>query len=260
MTFVQQDFIISTELQDKIQQIDKLKAQLSQLRPLTATELKRLREEFMIEMTYNSNAIEGNTLTLRETALIINEGITIGGKSVREHLEVIGFKDALNYMFELVNQPEALNERQIKELHSLVLMNDMSHRGVYRQVPVKILGSVHETTPPYLIAEEMNALISNYQHKLKVEHALIAIAWLHLAFESIHPFIDGNGRVGRLLLNLELLKQHYLPIDIKFTDRELYYRCFDDYHLSNGNPKMLLDLVLNYQQQMLQHYVGILSV
>lgn len=243
----------------RLVEIDQLKAQLAELRPLTATELKRLREEFIIETTYNSNAIEGNTLTLRETALILNEGITIGGKSVREHLEVIGFRDALYYMFELVKHAEPLTERTIQELHSLVLMNDAEHRGVYRKLPVRILGSIHETTPPYLITEQMAQLIENYQQYLITQHPLIAIAWLHLAFESIHPFIDGNGRVGRLLLNLELLKHQYLPIDIKFTDRELYYQCFDDYHQSHHQPTMLLNLMLGYQKQQLEQYIAILS-
>lgn len=181
--------------------------------------MKRLREEFIIESSYNSNAIEGNTITLRETVLILKEGMTIAEKLLREHLDIIGFKDAFNYIYELVANNESLSERAIKDIHSLVLMNGAENRGVYRKIPVRILGAENEPPPPYLIAEEMQSLIRKIPAKLTALHPIEAISWLHLAFESIHPFIDGNGRTGRLLINFELLKHGYLPVDIKFTNR-----------------------------------------
>lgn len=241
-----------------LQQIDKLKSELSNLRPLTQSELKRLRSEFIIESSYNSNAIEGNTITLRETALILNDGITIAEKPIRDHLDIIGFKDAFNFLFELVANNEELSERTIKEIHSLVLMSDAEHRGKYRNIPVKILGAENEPTQPYLIAEEMADLIANYKQKLMTEHPLQAIAWLHLVFESIHPFIDGNGRTGRLLLNFELLKNGYLPVDIKFKDRAKYYQCFDDYH-KTSTSLALCDLIAHYEKSELERYIAILK-
>ena len=140
-------------LQNKLNHVSKLQAELKSLRPLNTTELKRLRDEFMIENTYNSNAIEGNTLTLRETALILQEGITIAEKPIKEHLEVIGHKDAFEYVMSLTDKTEALTERIIKDVHSLVLMNDNLNRGVYRGVPVTILGALHTPPQPYLVAK-----------------------------------------------------------------------------------------------------------
>lgn len=240
-------------------QIDHLKQKISQLRPLSASEVQRLREEFIIESSYNSNAIEGNTITLRETVLILKEGMTIAEKPIREHLDIIGFKDAFNYIYELVANNEPLTERAIKDIHSLVLMSNAENRGVYRKIPVRILGVENEPTPPYLIAEEMAILIVKYQQKLTALHPLEAISWLHLAFESIHPFIDGNGRTGRLLLNFELLKQGYLPVDIKFTDRAKYYQCFDEYHKNQQDVSALLALISDYELKELERYLAILE-
>ncbi|AUI66469.1 MULTISPECIES: Fic family protein [Glaesserella] len=240
-------------------QIEHLKQKISELRPLSVDEIKRLREEFIIESSYNSNAIEGNTITLRETVLILKEGITIAEKPIREHLDIIGFKDAFNYIYELVANNEPLTERAIKDVHSLVLMSNAENRGVYRRIPVRILGAENEPTPPYLIAEEMALLIEKYQQKLTSCHPLEAISWLHLAFESIHPFIDGNGRTGRLLLNFELLKQGYLPVDIKFTDRAKYYQCFDDFHKNQQDVSSLLNLISQYELSELKRYLAILE-
>lgn len=242
-----------------LQEIDTLKTRLTALRPLTQAELKRLRHEFIIESSYNSNAIEGNTITLRETALILNDGITIAEKPLREHLDIIGFKDAFQFVFDTVAQQEVLNEHTIKDIHALVLMGEAEHRGRYRSIPVRILGAENEPVAPHFITEEMCRMLVDYQEKLTKIHPIAAIAWLHLRFESIHPFIDGNGRTGRLLMNLELMKHGYLPVDIKFTDRLQYYRCFDDFHKSGGNPEMLCGLIATYEKSELECYIAILS-
>lgn len=142
--------------------IDSLKNTLHRLRPLSNAELQRLREEFIIETTYNSNAIEGNTLTLRETALILQEGITITEKPLREHLDIIGFKDAFYYIIEAASQNTPLTEDTIKAIHSLVLMNDRENRGKYRSVPVRILGALHTPLQPYQIEPAINQLLQQY--------------------------------------------------------------------------------------------------
>lgn len=236
------------------QQIDELKAKLASLRPLNETELKRLRDEFAIENTYNSNAIEGNTLTLRETALILQEGITIAEKPVKDHLEVIGHRDAFEYIVALVEKDCPLSESTVKAIHSLVLMNDASNRGIYRNVPVRIIGAQTEPPQPYLVPVQMETLIADYTSMLKKMHVIEAVAEFHLRFESIHPFIDGNGRTGRLIMNFELMKAGLLPVNIKFTDRRKYYDCFDDYYATQ-KPDMLAGLIAKYEKEELEKYI-----
>lgn len=239
--------------------VDVLKNELSSLKPLNETEIKRLRDEFAIEITYNSNAIEGNSLTLRETALILQEGITISQKPLREHLDIIGFKDAFDFIMDCAERERALTEGLIKDIHALVLMNDARNRGVFRRVPVQIIGSTHNLPQPYLIEPYMEKLIFNYSEWLKELPAIEAIARFHLEFESIHPFIDGNGRTGRLILNLELVKHGYLPVDIKVTDAARYYKCFDDYRVNDLNPEMMTELIAEYEKSQLEKYITIVE-
>lgn len=239
--------------------IDQLKEQLAILRPLNDTELKRLREEFMIENTYNSNAIEGNTLTLRETALILQEGVTIAQKPIKEHLEAIGHKDAFEYVVTLADTHSPLTERVIKDIHSLILMNDANNKGVYRSVPVRILGANHTPPQPYLVPVQMEHLIADYETMKREKHIIEAIAEFHLRFEGIHPFIDGNGRTGRLVLNLELMKAGLLPVNVKFADRALYYSCFDEYYSDQRSADPMIELISKYESEELQRYIAILS-
>lgn len=243
---------------DTIKQAYELKEKLSGLRPLNKGELKRLREEFMVNNTYNSNAIEGSTLTLRETTMILQEGITIAEKPIKEHLEAIGHKDAFEYITDIADKKTELSERVIKELHSLVLMADRENRGTYRRVPVTILGAMHEPPQPYLVPKLMEELVLEYNEKSNTSKIIEAVALLHLKFESIHPFIDGNGRTGRLLLNFELMKKGFLPVNIKFSDRAKYYNCFDDY-CENGLPDMLTELIADYEVQELKRYISIIE-
>ncbi|GHV33588.1 cell division protein Fic [Synergistales bacterium] len=242
--------------------IDELKARLDSLRPLNSAELKRLREEFIIENTYDSNAIEGNTLTLRETALILRDGLTIAGKPIKEHLEAIGHRDAFGYITELAEAKHDnafLTERVVKELHSLVLMNDAKNRGLYRNMAVRIVGAAHAPPPPYLVREQMENLISAYNDGKSGKHIIEAAAEFHIGFENIHPFIDGNGRTGRLILNLELIRAGFLPVNIKFADRGKYYDCFDDFHISGGVSDAMTRLILGYETEELSKRITMLE-
>ena len=239
--------------------VDQLKDKLSALRPLNETELKRLREEFVVENTYNSNAIEGSTLTLRETALILQEGITIAEKPVKEHLEAIGHKDAFDYVMTLADAKTPLTERVIKDIHSLVLIDDAANKGVYRSVPVQILGALHTPPQPYLVPVQMEQLLSDYEQMKQEKHIIEAISEFHLRFEGIHPFIDGNGRTGRLILNLELIKAGFLPVNIKFADRRRYYECFDSYHGEEHSTDALAQLIAGYETGELRRYIDFLT-
>ena len=236
-------------------QIDRKKEELEGRRPLTEGELERLNEEFAVEYTYNSNAIEGNTLTLRETDLVL-QGLTIGQKPLKDHMEAVGHKEAFDYVRELVRENVPLSERVIKEIHTLVLADKKEDRGVYRRIPVRILGAGHEPVQPYLIAPQMEQLLLRYNENN--DHIITKLAWFHVEFEGIHPFIDGNGRTGRLLVNLELMKAGYPPIDIKFTDRAAYYSAFDAYH-SKHSLSAMEQLLAGYLNERLDLYLDILQ-
>lgn len=236
--------------------IDKLQEKIAKLRPLNKIELEKLRENFIIENTYNSNAIEGNTLTLKEVALILQHDFSIQGKRVSEHIEVIGYKDAFYYILEIIN--EQLTKQVIKNIHSLVLMVDRKNKGIFRNVGTHVLGTTYKTSEPKEIESNIDELLVKYEEWKQHHHILKAIALLHLEFESIHPFIDGNGRTGRLLLNFELIKHGLLPVNIKFIDREKYYNSFDEYHI-NSNADYLTDLIANYEVEELEKYISMID-
>jgi len=243
--------------QEKISKILKLKAELDSKRPLTPAEIKRLNEEFMIEYTYNSNAIEGNTLTLQETTWAL-QGVTIDKKPLKDHMEAIGHKDAFYFILDKAKENTALTENLIKQIHFLVLMHDASGKGVYRSLPVRIMGASHTPPQPYLIQKQMEDLIFNYNKWLKTKSVIEVVSLLHLNFEFIHPFIDGNGRTGRLLINLILIQHGYPPIDIKFTDRKKYYECFENYY-KTGKPTAMSDLIADLVIERLEEYLKILN-
>ncbi|MCR1897484.1 Fic family protein [Irregularibacter muris] len=235
--------------------IDEMKAELDRRHPLTSGELKRLQDEFLVEFTYNSNAIEGNTLTLQETALAL-EGVTIDQKPLKDHLEAVGHRDAFLYVRLLFRDKVPISERVICEIHSLVLMNRPEDKGVYRRIPVKIIGAHHQPPQPYLVPVQMEQLIADLSHDNR--HAIEMAALFHLNFEGIHPFIDGNGRTGRLILNLMLMQAGYPPIDVKFADRRKYYACFDSYYQDN-DPSSMVNMVGQYVKERLSQYLSLLQ-
>jgi Fic family protein len=238
------------------QSIIKKKAILDSLRPLTQGEVLRLREEFILQNTYNSNAIEGSTLTMGETALIL-EGVTIDQKPLKEHLEAVGHKDAFLFILEQIKEKTTISEKLIKDIHSLVLMDRAIDKGVYRRVPITIGGSEHIPPQPYLIAPQMESLILQNE-QLQEKDPIERVAIFHLLFEGIHPFIDGNGRTGRLLMNYDLLLSGYLPISVKFTDRKRYYGCFESYYKDNSHDEMI-KLIAEYEEAELDRYIDMLG-
>ncbi len=235
-------------------QIERKKAELDGRRPLTDGEVARLNEEFVVEYTYNSNAIEGNTLTLRETDLVLR-GLTIDQKPLKDHMEAVGHKEAFEYVSELVKENVPISESVIKQIHYLVLADKKEDRGVYRRIPVKIMGAQHQPVQPYLIIPKMEELLWDYSENK--EHIVTKLARFHIEFEGIHPFIDGNGRTGRLLVNLELMKAGYPPINIKFTDRISYYNAFDEYYVKH-NLSAMENLFAKYINERLDLYLNIL--
>jgi len=246
---------VAPEYMQLFARIDALKAELDKRRQFTQGELEKLREKFLIEHTYNSNAIEGSTLTLKETSLVL-EGITIDQKPLKEHLEAVGHRDAFFYVEQLVRDKVSISEKMIKEIHSLVLIDKPEDKGVYRRIQLNIIGAQHEPPQPYLVPVQMEDLIDR-QKEVRL-HTIENAALFHLDFEGIHPFVDGNGRTGRLILNLMLMQAGYPAIDVKFTDRKRYYSCFDSYYEDN-NSKPMVEMIARYLEERLENYLKILS-
>jgi Fic family protein len=237
------------------EEIDRLYNKLKSIRPLSPESVRRLSEDFMLDYTYNSNAIEGSTLTLEETALVLKEGVTVGGKPLRHHLEAIGHRDAYYHVEDLVKNKTPLSERAIKDIHSLVLMDRQRDKGVYRSVPVRV-GNFYPCQP-YEAPIQMERLMTHYNGEMQNLHVVERAAVFHLCFETIHPFIDGNGRVGRLLLNFELMREGYPTVNVKFTDRAKYYDCFDHYRKNNNDAAKMTALIGEYTIYELKRYIEI---
>ena len=209
-----------------IDAIELKKTRLASFRPLTAGEEDRLAEEFCVESAFNSAAMGGGSLTLRETDMALR-GLTVGGKSLREYAEAAGYRDAFVFVRTAAKENRPLTEDIVKRINALLLADKEEDRGVYRRIPVRIPGAKTVPVPPALIAAKMKRAIGDYQNG--AGHILFRLALFHLEFETIFPFIDGNGRTGRLLTNFELMKAGYPPIDISPADKTAYYNAFDDY-------------------------------
>ena len=240
-----------------IAEIEHKKERLNAMRPLTQGELNRLRQEFMIEFTYNSNAIEGNTLTLQETAMVL-EGMTVDQKPLKDHLEAVGHRDAFLYVRDIAIKDIPLNESTIKSIHSLVLMHQPDDKGVYRRIPVRIMGAFTEPVQPYLIEPKMTDLLAKNEERKETMSVIERIALFHLEFEGIHPFVDGNGRTGRLIMNLELIRHGYPAINVKFADRKRYYNAFDSFYRDN-DPEPMINLVAEYVSERYDDYFRVLG-
>ncbi|MCD8096509.1 MAG: Fic family protein, partial [Lachnospiraceae bacterium] len=186
---------------------------------------------------------------------LVLRGLTIDQKPLKDHMEAVGHKEAFDYVSELVKENVPVSESIIKQIHCLVLADKKEDRGVYRRVPVRIMGAHHEPVQPYLIQPKMEQLLLDLAESK--DHIITKLARFHIEFESIHPFIDGNGRTGRLLVNLEFMKAGYPPVDIKFTDRIAYYDAFDEYHVKH-NLSAMENLFAGYLNARLDMYLKIL--
>ncbi|MFS0785399.1 Fic family protein [Shouchella sp. 1P09AA] len=240
----------------KFSQIDDLKAMIDQLRPFPQDTLRSLRADFLLNNTYHSNAIEGNTLSLYETKVVLEDGLTIGGKTVREHLEIINHKEASLYMEERIGTE--LNELFIKAIHAIILKGvDDKSAGSYRKEEVLISGATHQVTPSYLINEQMEELVAWHAANEDM-HPVEKASRLHSMFVNIHPFRDGNGRTARLLMNFELLSAGFLPVLFRVEDRSSYYSALDLAGAkSDFNP--FIDMAIKLEQEQLAQYFSYLN-
>ena len=249
------NFIIDID-ENYFDEVDQLKEKLDSKRPISKETLKSLKESINLEWTYNSNGIEGNTLTLRETQVVL-EGITVGGKTIKEHLEAINHEKAIIYLDELVKDNNSITEWNIKNIHQLILKEiDNENAGRYRKENVTIKGATHIQSDYIKIPELMEKLILNYETWNKY-HPIIRAALLHGELVKIHPFVDGNGRTSRLIMNLDLMNNGYNPVIIKKEDRLEYYDALDKAH-TTGNYTDFVKLINKLEIEMLNKYLELL--
>jgi Fic family protein len=211
--------------QKLLKSIEGKKRELDASRPFSPALVRKLEEQFTVEWTYNSNAIEGNTLSLQETDLVINRGLTIGNKSLKDHFEAINHKDGIQHLYNFIKKKKELDEKTILDIHKIILKNiNETEAGRYRKENVMIMGAVHLPPSAVKVPRLMSEFFEwYYKNKRKIPIVELA-AWVHYKLVYIHPFIDGNGRTARLLMNLMLLQHGYPPAVILNIDRKKYYR------------------------------------
>ncbi|MBQ6547073.1 MAG: Fic family protein [Bacilli bacterium] len=242
--------------EDYFKEVDEKLAKLNSERPLSKEAVKTLQDAINLEWTYNSNGIEGNTLTLKETKVVL-EGITIGGKSVKEHLEAVNHENAIEYLEELVKDQSEISEWNIKGLHQLILKGiDDDNAGKYRNHNVIISGAKHRPPEYIKVPELMEKLIINYED-WDGYHPIIRAALLHGELVKIHPFLDGNGRLCRLMMNMDLIKSGYVPVIIKKENRIKYYEALDKAH-TTGDYTDFVKLITKAENEMLDRYLNII--
>ena len=205
--------------------LDEKLMTLNKLRPLSASQVGKLREQMEIEMTYNSNAIEGNSLTLRETWLVLHEGITIKGKPLKDHLEAKDHKEALDFLYELVSGKRCtISEHLIRQLHQLVIQGtEKEWAGRYRNGAVIIGGAKHIPPDALDVPRQMANLMQWLKKNERKLHTIELAAILHHKLAATHPFFDGNGRTARLVMNVLLMRKGFPLAIILKNDRKKYY-------------------------------------
>lgn len=249
---------VSKTLASILTQIDELKAKLDQYRQFDSY---RISQALELEYTFESNRIEGNTMTLRETDLVINEGLTISGKSMREHLEAINHQEAIAFIKDLMNKNTSLIERDVLSIHNLILRGiHPEDAGRYRKVQVMIKGSTHMPPQPFLVAKEMEDYFIWYETNKNKLHPIVLAAEMHERLVTIHPFIDGNGRTSRLVMNLILLQHGYVIANIKgdYDNRMRYYQALETAQTKNNKEDFLL-FVAQIEKESLERYLDIIG-
>lgn len=252
---------LTDDLEKLLKQIDDLKKCLDSFRPFDTFQLENLEEYYETLYTYESNRIEGNSLTLNETHLVINEGLTIGGKPLKDHLEAVNHKKAYQYIRELVKTKSDLNERAIFEIHNLILrtIND-TYAGRYRNVRVRVLGSQYVFPNPYKISGLMKDFLKWYEENKTRLHPVLLAAEIHEKLVTIHPFVDGNGRTSRLVMNLILLQNGFPIVNISGdkNEKQKYYKALEQAQMKS-NKIPFLKLILNEEKKSLFHYVSMFA-
>lgn len=239
--------------------LNSLKRRLDEHRPLPSEVVANLHEDLVLRWTYHSNAIEGNTLTLKETKVAL-EGVTVGGKTLCEHFEAINHRDAIAYVEAFVEKKEPFTLHMIRTLHSLILKNiDDEHAGVWRRFNVTIAGAEH-TPPDALHVPQLMEVFAHWHEETgKILHPVELAARTHTDFVKIHPFTDGNGRTARLLMNLDLMCAGFPPVVLPVESRLVYYEALDAAHVC-GDYTGILDLICSLAERAFAPYFRALGI
>ncbi|MCP3940941.1 MAG: Fic family protein [Desulfobacteraceae bacterium] len=239
-----------------LEQVDDLKKCLDSFRPLEGLNIEKLNRYFDEVYTYDSTGIEGNTLTLQETSLVLNKGVTIGGKSLREHFEVVNHIEAIEYIKGLVKDQEELNQRVLLEIHYLILKSiNSENAGKYRWEDVRISGSKH-TPPSFLKVQElMDEYFEYYKENKEKLNPILLSAYMHEKLVTIHPFVDGNGRTSRLIMNLILLQNGFpiTNISSERNKREKYYSTLEKVQTQNDDTAFLKFVAGNVKKALIEY-------
>lgn len=241
----------SADIEARLQRATERMHRLRQA-TLPAAAVQSLRQWFRVHHTYHSNAIEGNRLTLPETRAVLEDGITIHGKSLKDHLEAVNLAHALDFIESLAKAEAPFGERDVREIHTIVLRGiEPENAGVYRRINVRISGTDHVPPEALHVPERMREF-GQWLASDKPEHPIVVSAIAHAWFETIHPFVDGNGRTGRLLANVLLMRQGYPAIVLRVEERARYYSALDVSHSGDLTP--MVELTLDCVEQSLTEY------
>ena len=216
--------------------------------------LSSFENSFNIEYAHNSTAIEGNTLTLIQTKAIIEDGLSVGGKELREIYEVANHAKAFAYVQKCVAEGKPLDENIVKDIHSL-LMENILVGGVYRDVDVRITGAGHKPPAPSDMYRQVKNFFADLPYKPELNAVELA-AWTHAEFVRIHPYTDGNGRTSRMIMNYQLLSNGFLPVSIAKENRLEYFEALEAYAV-NGDLAPFAEMIAGLEQQRLEEYIAI---
>jgi len=219
--------------------------------------LEKIDKNFDIDFTHESTTIEGNTLTLREAKLVIEDNISIGGKELREIYEVINHNNAFSYVKKCIEKSEDLSEEKVKDIHQ-ILTEKIMQGGIYRNTDVRITGAEHTPPTPNEMYKELLFFYDDLKVKEEQLNPIEMAAWTHAEFVKIHPFPDGNGRTSRLIMNYQLMKKGFLPVSIKPKDRLKYYEVLDNYAIT-GNLEDFTNLIYELEEQRLDEINKIIN-
>lgn len=239
-----------------LQKIDELQKMINNKRPLNEIEQKELKDYFAIGLTYSSNALEGNSLTISETKVVLEDGLTVGGKPLKDILEAVGHKKAYDFMYSLTKE-NTISEEHIKQLHKLFYQGiDETIAGVYRKQRVFISGSEYNVAPYDQIDMLMSAMINKFNEARASEHPIVFAAKLHQEFVYIHPFVDGNGRVARLLMNMALLQDGYPIVVIPPICRSEYITALEKGH---ENENVFIHFIMERVVESQRDYIRLIG-